>query len=115
MFANLSSVLLYVWVVRQGLSLPWYIPLLLMLRNAVLLTPPGSLSRKLLILTGVPVTIEYVLAIASSLFMLGYLAENKNRRKKESVTSTGIQTWLYWVIGVFVLLLLCQAWGVLLL
>lgn len=84
MFANLSAVILYVWAIKNNYNLLLIIPTMILIRNLVLLTPDGSMSRRIAILSGVPVKIEYYISVVSALLMLFYLLAKKYKPKMVS-------------------------------
>ena len=111
MFGNLSAIILYYFMLKHNIKLlPWIVPLLIMGRCFVLLTANNSIYRKLLILTGINVKIEYYLSIIISILILFciYLSNDNIINYKNYVLN-----YLIFVIVIYILLLIIQAYNVL--
>jgi hypothetical protein len=89
MFANLSTVILYYWSLKNNIKIPIIIPILLVFRSLSALLP-GSIIYKIVNLEQpMSRTIEYILAILINILLVLYLYFNlsKYRNKIEYVLS----------------------------
>jgi hypothetical protein len=89
MFANLSTVILYYWSLKNNIKIPIIIPILLVFSSLSALLP-GSIIYKIVNLEQpMSRTIEYILAILINILLVLYLYFNlsKYRNKIEYVLS----------------------------
>lgn len=115
MFASLSTVILYLWSVNNGIYLPIIIPILLFLRDVGTLLPKNNILHKIFNLqSAMGRNIEYYLALFSSLIILMYYlyANNDTNDKNNKNIKQYMKIIFFSIICIYILLLLINSYTV---
>lgn len=115
MFASLSTVILYLWTINNGLFLPIIIPILLFLRDVGTILPKNNILHKIFIIQSpMGKNIEYYLALLSSLIILIYYYysnTDKNNQNNQKIRES-LKVIFFSIICIFILLLLINSYTV---
>lgn len=72
MFANLSTIILYLWSINNNIQIPIIIPILIFFRDLALSLSKNNILSIFLTLHGPNLYIEYYLAMLSSILLIIY-------------------------------------------
>ncbi len=104
MFASLSTAILYYWSLKNNITLPIIIPILLSIRSFTYLLPPNNiLSRMVNLQQKTNKYLEYIFAFLISILLLLYLVFTNSNYKYDDYYKNIITNVMYFVIIIFII------------